>query len=134
MKISAQKTITCQVQIVNSVKECYIASVTIEQNESVVFQVEPSDTDVNEIKVFGFYFSSIYSIPPEIFTKFVNIKKFYASGENIHEIQPETFDNARNLEELYLYNNNLSTLPADVFNGEFLKFHKLDNKNFQLKV
>ncbi len=74
VKIGAQKTITCKAQIIDNQAGCLFFGVTIEKNENVVISTDPVNLDVNIIIVVQFLSSSIDSGPPEIFTKFSNMK------------------------------------------------------------
>jgi Leucine-rich repeat (LRR) protein len=72
----------------------------------------PSDVDTCR-----FENSSIYSIPPEIFTTFSMLKELIMELSNIQEILPDTFWNASQLSTLILRGNNLTRLPANTFVG-----------------
>jgi hypothetical protein len=114
--ISAQKTITCKSATLWSQPGCLFSGVTISQNETVVqINTDPSNLDVAAILAVEFYTSSIYSIPPEIFTKFPNLKFFRAFDQNVQEIRPSTFLNAGKLELFSVSGHKISQLHPDAF-------------------
>lgn len=122
--VFAQKPIKCVVEIWKAIyifedevlKGCKIFD-SIDEDESVTIIVEPSNTNIGDIEAVQFKSDLVYSIPPEIFTKFVNLKRFEAYSSYLNEIQPGTFDNAKNLTKLDLAGNYLYNLPIDVFKG-----------------
>jgi Leucine-rich repeat (LRR) protein len=71
--------------------------------------------DVATITAVEFKTSSIYAIPPEIFTKFRNLKAFYAFDQNIQEIRAETLENAKKMETFSVSGNDISQLHPDTF-------------------
>jgi hypothetical protein len=127
VKIGAQKTITCKAQIIDNTAGCLFSGVTIGKNENVVISTDPVNLDVNIIIVVQFISSSIDSVPPEIFTKFPNMKWLYAWTQQIQEVRPETFVNAKKLEYLGLHYNALTQLHVDAFKGKIFEFHIFKN-------
>jgi hypothetical protein len=66
---SAQKTITCQVYSPRSSPGCSFSEITIGPNETVSIKTDPEDYDANKIVSVGIGWSTIHSVPREIFTK-----------------------------------------------------------------
>jgi hypothetical protein len=64
---------------------------TIRPNEAVSIKIDPLYANNITIETVRIIDSSIHSVPAEIFTKFPNLRKFLASGQNIQEIKPDTF-------------------------------------------
>jgi hypothetical protein len=117
-QISSQKVITCVIIVpVDDYPGCRF-SVKIAQSESVTIEMYPSNSDAEKIENVQFKSSSVYTIPPEIFTKFPNLKSLVAANQDIQEIRAETFVNAKNLIELDLHVNGISELRPDTFKGE----------------
>jgi hypothetical protein len=113
----ADQTITCKM-LDNDPTSCLISGETIGQNEAVSIKTDPENVDVSKITWLKFSSSSIYSIPPEVFTTFPSIKWFFASGQNILEVKRGTFWDGKNLEWIHLGNNNVTFLDRRTFNGE----------------
>jgi hypothetical protein len=113
--VLAEKVITCRVESIWDLSGCVFSNVTIEENEVVSIATDPENVDVNTIEALEFSSSSIYSVPREVFTKFPNLKKFYADGQNIHEITPDTFADAKDLEVIQLQRNQLTFLHVGTF-------------------
>jgi hypothetical protein len=111
------QAITCKVgrSSLGSQSSCVFFDVTIEQNENVSIKTDPEDTDARTIQWVAFFSSSIYSVPPEIFTKFPNLRAFEADGQNIQEIKEGTFKSATELEYLDLAHNKLAVLHVSTF-------------------
>jgi hypothetical protein len=98
-------------------ENCRFSGVTVGSNETVRIEVDPADTNLSGIKFARCLWSSIYAIPPEIFTKFPNLETLWAPGQNIQEIKADTLANAKNLEEIWLLGNKISVLHKDTFRG-----------------
>jgi hypothetical protein len=130
--ISSDQTITCKAKTIWVLPGCEFSGVTIAQNEVVSIKTDPEDLDVNSIKLVKFCSSSIHSVPREVFTKFPNMKRFYADGQNIQEITLDTFKDAKKLEMIWLQRNKLTFLHADVFKGK--KFTVLSCAKFHSKI
>ncbi len=113
---------------------CVFSNVTIGQNEVVSIATDPENTDDDTIEALEFSISSMYSVPQEVFTKFPNLKKFYADGQNIHEITPDTFKDANKLKVIQLQRNLLTFLLAETFKSkEFLEsYHIFYNFDFRI--
>ncbi len=118
-RISSQKVITCVIIVpVDDYPGCRFSNIKIAQNESVTIEMYPSNSDAEKIEKIQFKSSSVYTIPPEIFTKFPNLKSLFAASQDIQEIRAETFVNAKNLIELDLQLNGISELRPDTLKGE----------------
>jgi hypothetical protein len=131
--ISAQKVITCKVMKEYPIV-CSFSFVKIKQNETVTIKLDPAETDPSTILVVYFLAGSIYSIPPEVFTKFPNTREFWAHYEEIEEIAPDTFREAKKLEKIGLVDNQLTVLHRDTFKGNFpvsLSFAQTLNCDFK---
>ncbi len=115
---SAQKTITCQVYSPRSSPGCSFSEITIQPNETVSIKTDPEDYDANKIVSVGIGWSTIHSVPREIFTKFPNVTHFFALGQRIQEIKPDTFKDAKKLEFISLEHNKLRFLHRDTFQGK----------------
>jgi hypothetical protein len=65
----------------------------IKKSKFQVLEIEiyPEGADPNPFTSVWFMFSSIHSVPSQIFTKFLNLKDFYADGQNVRKIKVETF-------------------------------------------
>jgi hypothetical protein len=122
--ILADQTITCKFHQ-GIEPACYFPNnLTIGPNETVRIEVDPADTDVSTIlTIFFGYFSSIYSIPQEIFTKFPNVKWLGASGCHLQEIKADTFKNAKQLSGIDLRANELTFLDPNTFKGKNLLYN-----------
>ncbi len=117
--IFAEKTITCNVQVIEGQQGCRFSGDSIGPNDAVSINIVPADANVNTITVFNFELAPLHSIPSEVFTKFPNVKRLLAYFEGIQEIKPDTFVNAGKLEFIGLNGNKLSVLHADSFKGNF---------------
>jgi hypothetical protein len=87
-------------------------------NETVSIKSDPEDVDVSTIMYVKISEFTIYSIPSEIFTKFPDMKGFWAWGQKVQEIKPDTFWDGKKLEWISLQNNNLTFLRKDTFKGK----------------
>jgi hypothetical protein len=112
----ADQTITCDVQFTRNEPTCMFMNVTLGPNEAVSVQVDDDESTITQV---AFFDSSIYSVPREIFTKFPNLKVFWAYAQNIQEIKPDTFREGTKLEKIGLRNNLLTSLHKDTFKGEY---------------
>jgi Leucine-rich repeat (LRR) protein len=122
VNIFAEKTITCKLTEEIYQQDCQFSRVTIGPNEAVSVKTDPSYANPITIEKVRIIDSSIHSVPSEIFTKFPNLRKFLASGQNIQEVKADTFANGKKLEEISLDNNALTILHADTFKGKNLQF------------
>lgn len=89
INISAEKTI--KLRTIGSERGCTFSGVTIKPNETVSVQIDPGNEDSNKIMYVKISYSSIHSIPREIFAKFTNMKGFWGWGQKVREIKPDTF-------------------------------------------
>jgi hypothetical protein len=123
LQVLTQKTITCYA---GSPSErhpaCMFADVTIGPNETVTIKIKPEDTDPKTIQWVQFLYSSIYSVPRELFSKFPNLKVLFADVKEIQEIGLDTFKNGKNLEVISLTKNKLTFLDVVTFQGKNLSF------------
>lgn len=110
-RISSQKIITCKFENL----KCTFTKISVGKNEEVIVNVEPSNINVEEVTHVEFESSSIYTIPPELFQKFVNLQWLKAWNQDVREIGPANFVNARNLQHLDLYNNQLTHIHEHTF-------------------
>jgi hypothetical protein len=119
--ILAEKTITCEVSDA-SPTVCDFLEITIGPNGNVTIKTDPDDVDDSQITTVWFRWSSIYSVPSEIFAKFPNLKRFHAWGQEVQEIKPNTFANGKQLEWIDLSFNELTFLHFNTFKGESYNF------------
>jgi hypothetical protein len=117
VNILAQKTITCKVDD----PACLFNGVTLGPSEAVSIKTDPANFNANKIEWVVFSSSSVYSVPSEVFTKFPNLKLFWASGQKIQEVKMDCFWNARNLEQIWMSNNALTFLHRDTFKGWYFQ-------------
>jgi Leucine-rich repeat (LRR) protein len=96
---------------------CFFTRQSIEKNDEILIEIEPSDVNLEAIIEVHFTDSSIYSLPPKIFSKFKNLKSLSVAGQSVQEVKIGTFKDARNLERLDLPNNFLTHLHDNFFNG-----------------
>jgi hypothetical protein len=117
----AEKTITCEVLPIfrQNGPICHFAQVTLGPNEAVTIELDRGIYGDDESTIYEAVFphSSIHSVPSEIFTKFPNLKVFWAYGQNIQEIKRDTFRDGKQLEKIGLRYNLLTFLHKDTFEG-----------------
>jgi hypothetical protein len=118
----AEKTITCENKIVRGQPGCKFSGVSIGLNETVSIQTNPKDLDVDTVEAIDFSDSHLFSVPPEVFTKFPNVRYFDAWGQKVREIRPDTFANAKKLEFIYLHSNKLTKLHPNTFQCKIFEF------------
>jgi hypothetical protein len=109
----ANQTIACLVRTFEP-SECRFFHRTVGPDDEIAINPEDADSSITSV---WFMFSSIYSVSPQVFTKFPNIKDFYADGQNVRKIKPDTFKDGKKLEWINLGNNALTFLHRDTFEG-----------------
>lgn len=118
--------IACNELIVNITKEeCTINFLHLSPTDVVTIKGKPIQLAV-KTKI-TFVQSSMFLLPNQLFTKFVNLAILKAEGANIQTIHTKTFIDAENLQILLLANNFITTLPATAFNAAALKVIDLSN-------
>jgi Leucine-rich repeat (LRR) protein len=113
--VASDKLLVCQVKG----DTCTFTSKFLENNEKAIIVADHTAQGSSnaDIKKVVFVSSSIYQIPPELFSTFVNLKVLNMGGQNVHEIKTNTFVNAKNLEELNLDRNFIEEIGEDTFAG-----------------
>jgi hypothetical protein len=86
--IFAEKTITCKLVEEIYQQNCHFSRITIRPNEAVSVKIDP--LYANNITIETDH-RLLNSFSPCFFTKFPNLRKILASGQNIQEIKPDTF-------------------------------------------
>lgn len=109
----ADKEITCKVSGVR----CTFSGLAIAKDENVVIRTNPSNIEDHLITEVYFESSSVYAIPPEIFSRFPLVKMFFIASQRVQQIRPKTFMYARHLERLELWDNNLGIIYNNTFEG-----------------
>jgi Leucine-rich repeat (LRR) protein len=112
----SQKLLVCQV----TGNTCTFREKVVNKDEQVVIVADHGGSTTNaDIKEVKFEVSSIYSIPPELFTTFRNLEKLILDDQEVQEIKSKTFRNADNLRYLNLDNNLLQKIDEDTFDGAY---------------
>ncbi len=113
--VASDKLLVCQVKG----DTCTFTSKFLENNEKAIIVADHTAQGSSnaDIKKVVFASSSIYQIPPEIFSTFVNLKVLEMIGQNVHVIKLNTFVNAKNLEELNLGTNFIEEIGENTFAG-----------------
>jgi hypothetical protein len=117
-----QRSITCKVQQIENTPSCRFYKVYIGPGDVVSIKTDPANATADKVEWVIFESSSIYFVPPEIFTKFQNLKWFWAIGQNIYEIKPNTFTNRWKLLSIQIQNNFISFLDENAFKGKIQIF------------
>jgi Leucine-rich repeat (LRR) protein len=91
----------------------------------------PYPCDISTIHTVTFSRSSLYYLPPIIFTTFLNLQKLWFENTDLEEIRPNTFQNAKKLTSIYFQFSNIKILPAYAFVGAPLQtiYFSKSNKN-----
>jgi hypothetical protein len=125
---SSQKIIACKALQ----DTCTFREQIVQGNEEVLLRSQHNGTSDDDIKIVEFLASSIHSLPPQLFSKFSNLKVIYTNRDLIREIKEGTFELATNLEFLNLGFNSLFYLKDGVFQGaEVLNFLRLTQCNIK---
>lgn len=106
-----QRTYSC---FVVDGKTCSFYYVSIKSGETVNLLAHHKNTTDQDIRVVSFDSSSIFLLPPEIFSTFPNVQTLKLGGQRVDRLQEDLFDNARNLKILHLNSNNI---PGNIFRG-----------------
>jgi hypothetical protein len=113
-QILGQKLLVCQV----SGDTCTFSEKIVNKDEQVVIVADHKGSTTNaDIKKVIFEISSIYSIPPGLFTTFRNLEELYMNGQLLQEIKANTFENARSLLILQVHSNLLKYVDENTFVG-----------------
>jgi hypothetical protein len=113
--VASDKLLVCQVKG----DTCTFTSKFLENNEKAIIVADHTTQGSSnaDIKKVAFGSSSIYQIPPELFSTFLNLRVLEMIGQNVHEIKTNTFVNAKNLEQLHLGSNFIEEISEDTFSG-----------------
>lgn len=110
-----EQTFRCKIK--NEKTKCNITSQILSRDEKANFVMDPRSTEKQNVIEIWFNDSSLYSIPPEIFTSFVNLKHLYVRDQNLQEISGKTFEKASQLDYLSIKSNDIKVLHNDDFFG-----------------
>jgi Leucine-rich repeat (LRR) protein len=122
----SQKLLVCHV----TGNTCTFREKVVNKDEEVVIVADHGGSTTNaDIKEVKFEVSSIYSIPPELFTTFKNLEVLRMIGQELEEIRTGTFQDAHNLRYLDLASNSIRKIDEDTFNGAYKLTHLLLKPN-----
>jgi Leucine-rich repeat (LRR) protein len=113
--VASDKLLVCQVKG----DTCTFTSKFLENNEKAIIVADHTAQGSSnaDIKKVVFVSSSIYQIPTELFSTFLNLKVVQMHVQNVREIKTNTFINAKNLEELHLDSNFIEEISEKTFAG-----------------
>lgn len=111
--IDCEKLLYCKI----SGHTCTFSGRTVDKDEKVSIVADHSNTRNEDIKLVIFESSSIYYVPPEIFSVFPNLEHLEMVNANVHEILNDTFLNAKSLNFVNLNYNKIKHITSNTFYG-----------------
>jgi hypothetical protein len=115
---TAQHEIWCNYTLHIRTHRCLFREQVVGPNQRVSIRVEPPGTNVDLITEIEFQGSSIYSPPPELFTRFINVTVLLMRNQTIRDVPPGTFRNAGVIESVVFDNNRIANgYLRNIFEG-----------------
>lgn len=115
-----QRQVNCSYFLVVRNHQCIFRGVNLDPNERIIIRVQPEAAEENITLVNDVQFttSSIFSPPPELFSKFPSLTTLNVRTQRIQDVPAGTFTFARSLQILHLASNRIhNDYLNNVFRG-----------------